>query len=217
MNILRPARFTSIAVLLLSSGAKETRPQFHGKVLWNPVAGSSALYAMDVEGDETSKGTLEVGVLKKERVNGKDAFWIEYTKRSHGRQWVMKMLVTGDASNSQTLRWIFQMAGHPPMEMPMETASREFIATSAEDLGRESVSVPAGTFACEHYRVTNGSDDTWLSEKVVLWGIVKERSTYKGRPCTMTLLRTSTGAKDKVIGAPQPFDPKTYREFQTQP
>jgi hypothetical protein len=43
---------------------------------------------------------------------------------------------------------------------------------SADFLGHETLAVPAGAFAREHYRSKKGFE-TWLNKKVVLWGIFK--------------------------------------------
>jgi hypothetical protein len=219
-------KFMSIAGLLLLLGTSVTYAQVGafpgtaGKVLWQPLVGSGALYEMHFEGHAGDDGTMEVEVLAKERVDGKDAFWIEFSSKRVGKpEWVMKMLIVGHARPGRTLKWIFQLAGHPPMEMPVTMSSEQkHDAPDADELGHEPLTVPAGTFACEHYRLKNGSVETWLNEKIVLWGIVKAQGTSsKAGPWSMILLRTFTDAKDKIIGTPQPFDPKTMTSPQIQP
>ena len=73
----------------------------------------------------------------------------------------------------------------------------------AEKVGNESVTTPAGTFNCEHYRAKDGSWEAWLSTQVTPWGLVK--STTKDT--TMVLTRVITDAKDHITGTPQKFDP----------
>ena len=52
----------------------------------------------------------------------------------------------------------------------------------AQRVGTETISVPAGTFVCEHYRMTDGSGDIWFSPKVSPWGLVKfQRQRYHAR------------------------------------
>jgi hypothetical protein len=168
---------------------------------------------------DTDNGTMEVDVVGKERVKGKDAFWIEITGGSFGRaKWVMKVLTArDDASQPETLKWIVQAAGHPPIEMPVTTQQQKHDVPSPDDLGRETVAVPAGSFACRHYRLKGRSEETWVSEKVVPWGLVKEQGTRKGRAYSMVLLRTVTGAKDKITDTPQPYNPKTMHPPQSEP
>jgi len=75
---------------------------------------------------------------------------------------------------------------------------------SADFLGHETLPVPAGAFACEHYR-SKKSFETWLSNKVVLWGIVREQGASNGKAWSMLLLRRFSGAKDRSTGTPQPI------------
>jgi hypothetical protein len=187
------------------------------KVLWSPVVGSGALY--EIHSDGEGNGTMEVAVLGRERVNGEDAFWIEFTGKRPGKaQWVMKFLETGDASHPRIFRRVFQLAGGPAMEMPVpKSPAPESNVPNSDLLGRETLSVPAGTFACDHYRSKNGSVETWLNEKVVPWGLVKEHGKEKGSSWSMILLRTFTGAHDRITGNPQPFDPRIMQVPKTQP
>ncbi len=43
-------------------------------------------------------------------------------------------------------------------------------------VGTESVTVPAGTFSCEHWRNDKSNSDIWTSDKVTPFGMVKEVS-----------------------------------------
>ena len=73
--------------------------------------------------------------------------------------------------------------GRPPMEMPVGMMhmgqSRQQPAPGAghgkgELVGSQSVTVPAGTFDCQHFRSTeNGQQaDVWASTKVSPYGLV---------------------------------------------
>jgi hypothetical protein len=105
------------------------------------------------------------------------------------------------------------MPGRPPMEMPSQMmhmngqgaaqSSTTDIRSTSEDVGSESVTVPAGTFVCEHYRAKDGSGDTWISPKVSPMGVVK----HQGKDSTMVLTKVIMDAKDKIIGTPVPFNP----------
>jgi hypothetical protein len=123
-------------------------------------------------------------------------------------QMVMKILIVPGDANA-TPRMIMQMAGRPPMEMPSQmnrgakpTAPGD-IRSLAENVGTESVTVPAGTFSCDHYRMKDGSGDTWVSAKVMPLGVVK----HQGKDSTMVLTKVIADAKDKIVGKPVPFDP----------
>ena len=178
--------------------------------IFNPTVGSGAQYEMT--GADGAKSTIEFTVVGKEAVNGKDSYWLEWTMSS-GRmgEMVMKVLMTPDASNGVTTRTIMQLAGRPPMEMPSQmirpggaqASSKMDIRGESEDVGKESVTTPAGTFACEHYRAKDGSGDTWISGQVAPFGVVKAQGKS-----SMTLTKVITGAHDKIVGTPVPFNPQ---------
>jgi uncharacterized protein YqjF (DUF2071 family) len=86
-----------------------------------------------------------------------------------------------------------------PQQRPQKSDVRE----EAERVGMESVTTPAGTFNCEHWRSKDKASDYWFTEKVSPWGLVKLTSKDE----TMTLLRVISGAKTKIRGTPKKFDP----------
>jgi hypothetical protein len=89
-----------------------------------------------------------------------------------------------------------QMAQEPP----------EDIRSKADDLGSESVTVPAGTFTCEHYRGKNGDgSDVWVSKDVPPYGLVK--MTDKDKDQTVVLTKIDKNFQDKITGTPVPFNP----------
>jgi hypothetical protein len=153
---------------------------------------------------------MEIAILGKDSVDGKDAYWMQMVMSNSemGGQMVIKHLFVLDGQESHTTRTIMQMPGRPPMEMPSQMAHRERstqttdIRTDAQDLGSESLTVPAGTFATEHYRSKDGTD-VWVAKDVPPWGLVKSQ----GKDSTMVLLKVVSQAKDKIVGTPQPFNP----------
>ena len=176
--------------------------------VFSPIVGSGAEY--EIMTSEGRKTNIEYAIVGKESVNGKDAYWLEWTTSGMGSgPMVMKML-TAVGDSTVTSRMIVQMPGQPPMEMPAQMTGRmnsqsvpADIRSTAEDVGSESIAVPAGTFTCEHYRMKDGSGDTWVSAKVNPFGVVK----HQGKDSTMVLTKVITHAKDKIIGVPQPFSP----------
>ena len=74
-------------------------------------------------------------------------------------------------------------------------------------VGSETVTVPAGTFVCQHWKSSNGEDDAWLSDKVSPWGMVK----YSGKDSSMVLLKTISDAKDHITGKPMSLDQMMHR------
>lgn len=196
--------FVVTASAQVGMGARQT-PMPRG--LFSPVVGSGAAY--DITTADGRNVSIEYAIVGKEAVNGKDGYWMEWTVPAMGSQMIMKVLtVVGDTMT--TTRTIMQMPGRPPMEMPEQMTARmssqnvpSDIRSTAEDVGSESVTVPAGTFTCEHYRMKDGSGDTWVSAKVAPFGVVK----HQGKDSTMVLTKVITDAKDKIVGPPQPFNP----------
>ena len=109
------------------------------------------------------------------------------------------------------MRMIMQPPGQDPMEMDMNlvggTRVRQSTGTDirdrAERVGTETVTVPGGTFSCEHYKMKDGSSDVWVSDKVVPWGLVKTQN----KDTSMVLTKVITDAKDHITGTPKKFDP----------
>jgi hypothetical protein len=140
---------------------------------------------------------------------------------SGGTMYVKMLLAAGD-NGMASLRMVMQPPGQDPMEMDMnmpmmnrrqpQTTPTD-IRDKAERVGTESITVPAGTFSCEHYRMKDGSADVWISDKVAPWGVVKTQ----GKDSSMVLTKVITDAKDHITGTPKKFDPmQMMREHMGQ-
>ena len=87
--------------------------------IFSGAVGSGAQYEMTTA--DGTKSTIEYAVVGKESVDGKDAYWLEWTMTAARMgEMVMKMLLAPESSNGVTSRIIMQMAGRPPMEMPAQ-------------------------------------------------------------------------------------------------
>jgi hypothetical protein len=180
--------------------------------VWHPVVGNGAAYE-ETKSDGT-KVSMEIAVVGKEDVDGKAAYWTEMTAndpRTSSPVYVKILMAVSENSVNST-RMIMQMPGQDPMEMdtnmvpqgrrPQQTLPAD-IAEKAEVVGTESITVPAGTFTCQHYRMKDGSGDAWISDKVGPWGLVKSVSKTN----TLILTKAITDAKDHITGTPRKFDP----------
>lgn len=184
-------------------------PQFAG--VFNPVVGAGAAYELETQ---DGKKNVEMGIVGKESVEGKDAYWWEMAipDQRAGGEMVLKVLLVMDGSSTHSSKMIMQLPGKPPMEMPtgMTQGNRSHVPTDArtdaQDLGSESVTVPAGTFTAEHYRSKDGSADTWVAKSAGPYGIVK----HQGKDTTMVLTKVYSDYKDKITGTPQPFNPMAF-------
>ena len=186
-------------------------PDMNG--IWHPVVGTGAAYEMT--GRDGTKSQMEITIVGKETVNGKDGYWMEMAMASprSGGQMYVKNLIAPTDNGVTSVRMVMQQAGQDPMEMDMSMmnmggrkmpqSAPSDIRSKAEHVGTETITVPAGTFSCEHYRMKDGSSDAWISEKVAPWGLVKSQ----GKDSSMVLTKAITDAKDHITGTPKKFDP----------
>lgn len=187
-------------------GMRSGPPQLRG--VFHPEVGQGAAY--DVQNADGKKMSMEISVVGKESAEGKDGYWLETDlPGSPQGEMVMKSLLVQDSGNLQVARIIMQMPGRPPMEFPSQMMRAHDqphpadVRTESEDVGSESITVPAGTFVCEHYRTKDGASDVWVNEKVRPYGLVKSQD----KNSTVVLTRVITDAKDKITGTPVPFNP----------
>jgi hypothetical protein len=186
--------------------------------IFNPVVGSGGQYEMTTE--KGTKMEMEIAVVGKESVGGKDGYWFEttFSDPSMGRM-VHKTLTVVEGTDTVISRMIMQMGNRPPMEMPtsmMKSSAQKQsadIRERAEDVGSESITTPAGTFTAEHYKMKDGSGDAWVAPKAGPYGLVK----FQGKDTSMVLTKVITDAKDKITGTPQPFNPMMFQQDQQHP
>jgi hypothetical protein len=216
-----PIRFAVAALFcsLLACAASAQMGRFsapHVMGFWNPVVGAGAVYTVQpAKGDKTE---MQIAIVGKEQVDGKDAYWYEMSFNQGGGQMIMKSLMVLNGSDTHVSRMIMQMPGRPPMEMSMQMMHQDRatqpadVRSDAEDLGSDTITVPAGTFTCEHYRTKNGGGEVWVSQKISPYGLVKSKSN----DTSMELTKVVTGAKDQITGTPQPFNPQGFMQQQQQ-
>ena len=122
-----------------------------------------------------------------------------------------ELMAVGDDGVSAD-KIVMQQPGQAPMEMDltgnpmarnMQHSTPADIRDKAEVVGTESITVPAGTFSCQHIREKDGSSDVWISDKVSPWSLVK----YQDSKSTMVLTKVISDAKDRITGTPTKFDP----------
>jgi len=189
--------------------------------IFHPIVGSGAAY--DITRAKQPKHSMELTVVGKETVNGKDSYWLEAgIPGKRGGTVYMKMLMVVDQKNLVAKRLLMQAPGQPhPVEMNALLAlmggnqpQPTDIGGQAKVVGTESITVPAGTFECTHYRMKDGSGDFWINADVVPWSTVK----VIGKTGNIVLTRQITGAKDHVTGTPiKPGQSQTPRQPQQRP
>jgi hypothetical protein len=183
-----------------------TRPAI-AKV-FHPTVGKGSVYETTVKsGTDTKTSTTEIGIVGKESVDGQEAYWIETSMTDgKGRPMVGKTLLSMQGEIT-IHRIIVQPAGQPAMEMPMNPGAHRKNSAEANlndwhSAGTESVTVPAGTFSCEHWKNDKNGSELWTSETVPSYGVVKEVSNNR----TMVLMKVIDNYADKITGPVQKFD-----------
>jgi hypothetical protein len=177
--------------------------------LSNPVVGSGAEYQMTAKGKDMDVAWAIIG---KEDVNGNPGIWIETRMQSAemGGEMVTKMLMVSEGPEAGMKRMIMQQPGQAPMEMSgmlmgmMKTGQPQPSSGKVdygELVGTESVTVPAGTFVCQHYRKQekSGTVDYWVSDQVTPYAMAK----MTGPDVTMVLKKTLTNETSHIKGEPQ--------------
>lgn len=188
--------------------------------IWHPVVGSGAAYEMTKKDGE--KSAIEITIVGKEDVEGKTAFWTEMamTDQRTSQPVFVKNLMSVNDAGITSMRMVLQMSGQNPMEMdmgmnPMGRGMKQTvpvnIADKAEIVGTDTITVPAGTFSCTHYRMKDGTGDAWVSDKVSPWGLVKSQD----KDSSMVLTKVITDAKDHITGTPTKFDPTQMMRNRT--
>lgn len=182
-----------------------------------PEVGAGAQYQVTKEGRNVK---FTYAVVGKEKVEGNEGYWLEIrteSARTNGEM-IIKELAVNSGSHPQIKRLIIQQPGRSPMEMPAsmlsmmeqhtQPGSEAGNGSPGEKIGTESVTVPAGTFECEHYRKQeNGKTiDYWVSAKVSPYGLVK----MTGEGTSMMLEKLLTGQTSHIKGKPQQMQMPHY-------
>jgi hypothetical protein len=170
--------------------------------VFNPEVGSGASYEITKTNGE--KSTFDMSVVDKDSSGG---YWIEYGMQMPQKGFVYSnVLMVRQADDVIIQRMIVQMPGRPPIDMSsmmsmkgmQDQKSKADFRANAQDMGTESVTTPAGTFSCQHWRSTKDGVDVWISDKVSPWKLVKMTGTNNN----MTLVRVITDAKTHITGTP---------------
>jgi hypothetical protein len=124
---------------------------------------------------------------------------------------VMQMVVPGyPYEMTQIKEMVMQRGTEAPMRMPesmlsmmrsrMPNASQVNEASCGRmtEVGKERITVPAGTYQTTHYRDSTGGTDVWVAATIP-FGAVKVVS----RDHTVELVGSGTGATTKITGTPQ--------------
>lgn len=181
--------------------------------VFHPVVGQGAVYQITrTSAPNEAPTNEEISAVAKDSAEGKDGFWIEISRQSKNAGGItyVKMLITKDPF--QFRRMVMQAPGQQAMEMPFHPTPKatEDIDTSMKKwhvVGTETISVPAGTYSCQHWS-NNSGNDIWASDKVTPFGAVKQVSSNE----TRVLAKLITNAQDHITGPVKMFDPQAMQQ-----
>lgn len=176
--------------------------------IFHPVVGGGALYQItSTDSPNDPPKQQQFSIVGKEVVDGSDAYWMEFADQGKGRAGTIGKVLISEA-DFKTHRMIFQRAGQPAMEIKFDPDAADGKAVQ-EDLskwlqaGNETITVPAGTFACQFWK-NDAGDKLWVSDKVTPFGMVKRVTKSE----TRVLLKLVTDAQDQITGPVKVFDPQ---------
>jgi hypothetical protein len=186
--------------------------------VFHPVVGKGAQYQSASKTGGSSR-MEEFALIAKETVDGKDGYWMQIVNVDEkGNTFGGKALVTID--DFQFHRMIVNVPGQGLMELPanMMLMSAKNHQKMDDDMrqwhsvGSDTITVPAGTFSCEHWRNDKNNDDLWTSDKVVPFGMVKQ----VGPNSVMVLVKTLDNVPDRFSGPAKKFDMQQMIQQQMQ-
>jgi hypothetical protein len=184
--------------------------------IFKPVVGSGAAYEQHSTDEKRPASQMEMTIVGKEMTAAGEAYWMEigHVGQEGAGMMYSKVLVTKDF---QFTKVVFQEPGKPAMEMPFgnEMGKSHLKEEMAKwhQVGSETITVPAGTFGCMHWKNEDGSDEVWTSDKVTPVAMVKQ----VGKSGSMVLTKIITGATDHITGPVTKFDPEALRKQYQKP
>lgn len=127
---------------------------------------------------------MRMAIFGAEAAEGKDHYWYEMKLASTEGTMIMQWLVPGFPFEANDIKGLIMKSGtEPAVKMPAQmigmmgramppdiTAKSARECEAAQEVGRESVQVPAGTFNTLHFKTNDG--DAWVTMDVP-FGLVK--------------------------------------------
>ena len=173
---------------------------------FHPVAGAGTQY--EETGKDGRKAHIEVAIVDKEMVGAQQGYWIEFgSDHASGREikYIKALITPDDFRAHQVVTFMEQNNQLTQIDVDSLPANHDAFTKDLakwHQVGSESVTVPAGTFSCDHWVKDDGSGDIWVSSKVAPMGMVK--SVDKND--TTVLVKTFSDAKTHLTGNPVKLD-----------
>lgn len=184
------------------------------RALSDVTVGQWAEYRFTGPTEETM--TMYSAIIGTEDVDGATHYWHESRMESEDGAMIMQMLVPGYPFNVDDVqRTVMKMGDQPAMEMPEQMRGMmqgqgmgedpvKDVAERCDELtevGRESVTVPAGTFEALHLRYASDdfAGDMWVAADVP-FGMVKAALPDQE---AIVLVDHGTGATSSITETPR--------------
>jgi hypothetical protein len=152
-----------------------------------------------------TKAHFEMSLIGKESVDGADGYWLEVSMPdTQMGEITSKMLIVPTSQTTTISKMVVQIPGRGAMSMPMNMMGGRGqqaptdIRNEAAMVGTESITVPGGTFSCQHWHMNDNSGDAWITDSVAPYGLVRMDDTKD--KTSMVLTKTLTGVQDKITG-----------------
>jgi hypothetical protein len=192
--------------VVLASGLQAQDRAALCSAVGNATVGDWASYEFTDAGAETA-GTLRFAVVNRDASD----FWYEMKAATAEGEVLIQMLVPAfPFTPDQVTEVIFKAPGQPAMRLPSQMLGmmKQQMAgnpmfdfaencAAAEDLGKETVKVPAGSFETFHIRNASDEGEIWISLDVP-FGMIK--AVGEG---TVTLTGYGDGAVSSITEEPQ--------------
>jgi len=174
-----------------------------------PKLGEWSELRMDLKKDQGKKPTMmRVGFVDREERDGEMLYRMQLIMTHHdGKRTILQMLAPWGPralDRDDDTEIIMKMGDQQAMILPIAAAKNapgmRDVWRACEKLsfvGRESVTVPAGTFATRHY--TGPEGDSWVAPKIPGWRMAK-MVTAKGD--TMVLTAIGDGEANAITETP---------------
>lgn len=182
----------------------------------------------------TAQGPMEMrfAIVGREAVEGREHYWHEMKAETARGTMITQALVPGFPYDQGDVQGMIMKAGdQPAMKMPKSMISMMRGAMergtgagatlgdalkrceSAEVVGRETITVPAGTFETIHFRTTDdgAQGEGWVSTDIP-FGIVKLTWTGNGNGGEMVLVGRGKDAKSSITETPREMPGMPGRE-----
>ena len=181
--------------------------------IFKPVVGGGASYDMQKTDKSEEPRHMEMFIVGKELVDGQaglvdgngpsgaqDRRNDVHEDAGHRR---LSAEENGDAATGQGRHG---NRHSPPMHKTSSHMKEEL--QKWHKVGMEPITVPAGTFLCQHWKKDSGVGDVWASDKITPMGMVKSVQEHE----TMVLVKVISGATDHITGPVTKFDPQMMRQ-----